>query len=90
MDQALTQEMNRYQYARAEWEAVESYMDQNGYLVCNANHLSTWTVGELAETSEPSVDMSQGGIPAEYLYMGAVGIVVLLVIAGVFTYKKRK
>ncbi len=26
---------------RTEWESVESYMDQNGYLVCDTNHFST-------------------------------------------------
>ena len=28
------------------WVAVESHMDGNGYLVCETNHLSTWTVAE--------------------------------------------
>jgi hypothetical protein len=25
---------------RSQWEAVESFMDQNGYLVCNTDHFS--------------------------------------------------
>jgi len=29
---------------RTEWELVESHMDQNGYLLCNTDHFSTWTV----------------------------------------------
>ncbi len=30
-----------------QWTPVESYMDQNGYLVCNTDHFSTWTIAEL-------------------------------------------
>ena len=31
---------------QAQWVAVESYMNQDGYLVCNTDHFSTWTVAE--------------------------------------------
>ena len=31
---------------QAQWVPVESYMNQNGYLVCNTTHFSTWTVAE--------------------------------------------
>jgi hypothetical protein len=30
-----------------QWVAVESYMNQDGYLVCNTDHFSLWTVAEL-------------------------------------------
>ena len=30
-----------------QWTPVESYMDQNGYLVCNTDHFSTWTIAEV-------------------------------------------
>jgi hypothetical protein len=30
-----------------QWTPVESYMDQNGYLVCSTDHFSTWTVAEV-------------------------------------------
>jgi hypothetical protein len=30
------------------WRAVESYIDREGYLVCETTHLSTWTVSETA------------------------------------------
>lgn len=30
-----------------QWIPVESHIDQNGYLVCNTNHFSTWTVAEM-------------------------------------------
>jgi len=56
----LNQELNRevnasiltwmyWNRTQAEWIPVESYMDQNGYLVCNTYHLSTWTVAEVTE-----------------------------------------
>ena len=97
----LNQELNRvvnasrltwmyWNQTRAQWEAVESYMDQNGYLVCNTDHFSLWTVAELADVTEPSADATQGGIPVEYVYVGAVAIAVVAVAAGVFVYKKRK
>jgi len=37
---------------QARWIPVESYMDQNGYLVCNTNHFSTWTVAEYSNATE--------------------------------------
>jgi len=96
----LSQELNRevnpsrlewmyWNQTRAEWEVVESYMDQNGYLVCNTDHFSTWTVVELADAAEPPGDASQSGIPVEYIYIG-VAVAIVAVAAGVFVYKKRK
>lgn len=32
---------------RTGWVPVESYMDADGYLVCNTTHFSTWTVVEI-------------------------------------------
>jgi len=75
---------------RAEWQVVESFMDQNGYLVCNTDHFSTWTVAELADTTEPTTEPTQSGMPVEYLYIGASVIAVVIVVAGVFALKKRK
>jgi hypothetical protein len=91
----LNQELNRvintsrltwmyWNQPRAEWETVESHMDQNGYLVCNTDHFSTWTVAELADTPETT----DSGMPI-YIYIGAPVAVVALA-AGVFVYKKRK
>lgn len=56
----LNQELNRevnasrltwmyWNRTKAKWIPVESYMDQNGYLVCNTYHFSTWTVAEATE-----------------------------------------
>jgi hypothetical protein len=94
----LDQELNRvvnaskltwmyWNQTRASWEAVESYMNQDGYLVCNTDHFSLWTVAELADTAEntTSWDMS-----IEYFYIGAVAIVIVVILVGLFAYKKRK
>ena len=97
----LNQELNRvvnasrltwmyWNQTRTKWEPVESHMDQNGYLVCNTDHFSLWTVAELTDTTEPPADTTQGGIPVEYVYIGAAAIAVVAVAAGVFVYKKRK
>ncbi len=97
----LNQELNRvvnasrltwmyWNQTRAQWQTVESYMDQNGYLVCNTDHFSLWTVAELADTTEPPTDTARGGIPLEYIYVVVAAIAVVAVAAGVFVYKKRK
>jgi hypothetical protein len=94
LSQQLNREVNAsrltwmyWNRTRAQWEAVESYMDQNGYLVCNTDHFSTWTVAELAETIE-TPESTGSGIPIEYVFAG-VAVAVLAVATGVFVYKKR-
>jgi len=95
----LSQELNRavnasqltwmyWNRTQAQWVPVESYMDQNGYLVCNTNHFSLWTVAEL--TADSSTNAAQGGIPAEYVYVGAAVTVVAVAAVAVVAYKKRK
>ena len=97
----LSQELNReinasrltwmyWNTTQAQWVQVESFMDQNGYLVCNTDHFSTWTVAELADTTEPPTDTTQSGIPVVYIYIGAATIAIVVVVAGVFAYKKHK
>ena len=94
----LSQELNRevnasrltwmyWNRTRAEWEQVESYMDQNGYLVCNTDHFSVWTVAEIAETQE-TPESTDSAIPIEYVFVG-VAAAIVAVAAGVFVYKKR-
>jgi hypothetical protein len=94
----LSQELNRevnasrltwmyWNRTRAEWEAVESHMDQNGYLVCNTDHFSTWTVAEIADTAE-TPDNVDNGLPLEYVFVG-VGAAIAVVAVGVFAYRKR-
>jgi len=74
---------------RTEWELVESHMDQNGYLLCNTDHFSTWTVVELADATVPPTNTIQGGIPVEYLFMAAT-IAIIVAVFGVLAYKKRR
>ncbi|MBN1245198.1 hypothetical protein JXA31_06355 [Candidatus Bathyarchaeota archaeon] len=68
-----------------EWEAVESYMDQDGYLVCNTDHFSTWTVAEIDNAEEAL----QFGLNMAYVY-AAISVVVAVVLAvGIVALKKR-
>lgn len=41
-----------------DWVAVVSFLDQNGYLICETDHFSTWTTAKLE---------SVAAIPFEYL-----------------------
>jgi hypothetical protein len=61
-----------------EWMKVPSFVDPNGYLTCNTDHFSLWTVGEIAET-EGVTDMIlvYSGIGVAIAIVVAVGIVVL-------------
>jgi hypothetical protein len=97
----LSQELNRevnasrltwmyWNTTQAQWTTVESFMDQNGYLVCNTDHFSTWTVAELADTTELTTVTTQSGIPIEYIYVGTAAIAIVVVVAGVFAFKKHK
>ena len=94
----LSQELNRevnaswltwmyWNKTQGEWEAVESYMDQDGYLVCETDHFSTWTVAEIADTTE-TPDNVDNGLPLEYVFVG-VGAAIAVVAVGVFAYRKR-
>ncbi len=93
----LNQELNRevnpsrltwmyWNRTRAEWETVESHMDQNGYLVCNTDHFSTWTVAEIEATSEEP----QNGINVAYVYAGIAAVVIIVLVVGLYARTKRK
>jgi len=98
----LNQELNRvvnaseltwmyWNKTQAQWIPVESYMDQNGYLVINTNHLSTWTVAEVSQTAEPSPDTIQGGLPIMYVYVAVIAAVLAVVaVVAVIYVKKHK
>jgi hypothetical protein len=99
LSQQLNREVNASKLAwmywnrtRAQWEAVESYMDQNGYLVCNTDHFSTWTVAEISEsteaTSEP--ESTTNGIQTEFIYAGIIAVVVVALAVGIYANSKRK
>jgi hypothetical protein len=98
LSQQLNREVNAsrltwmyWNRTRAEWEAVESQMDQNGYLVCNTDHFSTWTVAEISEStetggdSEPTIDNS---IPIGYI-AGVAVVVIAALGVGIYVNSKR-
>ena len=95
----LNQELNRVVNAseltwmywngtQAQWMPVESYMDQNGYLVLSTDHLSTWTVAEVSETVEPPPDTTQDGLPIIYVYIAVIAVVLAVVAVAVVVYLK--
>ena len=98
LSQQLNREVNTskltwmyWNRTRSEWEAVESYMDQNGYLVCNTDHFSTWTVAEISESTETdgNLDTTNTGIPMEYVYAGVVVVIVIALGLGIYANSKR-
>ena len=65
---------------QAQWIAVESYMNQDGYLVCNTEHFSTWTVAEY----DPEV------VPENIHIITAVGMITIVSVAAVYWNRKRR
>ncbi|MBT0159752.1 hypothetical protein G4O51_07185 [Candidatus Bathyarchaeota archaeon A05DMB-2] len=99
---ALSQELNRevnasrltwmyWNRTQAAWETVPSYMDQNGYLVCNTNHFSTWTVAEIADAETPTEsEPTQNALPMEYIFAVVVVVVIVVLAVGLIVFKRRK
>ncbi len=75
---------------RAEWETVPSYMDQNGYLVCNTAHFSTWTVAEISETNEDPETTLTNGTQMAYVYAGVATVIIIALGVGVYANSKHK
>jgi hypothetical protein len=69
-----------------EWVPVPSYMDQNGYLVCNTDHFSTWTVAEIQDSTEAI----QNGVNVVYTYAIVAAAVVAILGVGIAIVKKRR
>jgi hypothetical protein len=99
LSQQLNREVNAsrltwmyWNRTRAEWEAVESYMDQNGYLVCNTNHFSTWTVAEISESTEasPEPEPTTNDIQTGFIYAGIIAVVIVALAVGIYANSKRK
>ncbi|MEJ2105306.1 MAG: hypothetical protein P8X47_12130 [Ignavibacteriaceae bacterium] len=63
-----------------QWNPVESYMDQNGYLVCNTDHFSTWTIAE--------IDSEQ--IPENIHIFTVVGLITVVSVASIYMKRKKK
>jgi len=58
----------------SKWETVESHIDEDGYLVCDTDHFSTWTVAEMEpeEVMEIALNMA-------FAY-AAIGIVIVVLL----------
>jgi len=69
---------------QAEWEAVPSRIDENGYLVCNTDHFSTWTVAEMQDLPENL----QVGYNLTFVYDIFAVVVVVVLGVGVALAKK--
>jgi len=65
---------------QSQWTPVESFMDQNGYLVCNTDHFSTWTVAEY----DPEL------VPEGIHVYTVVGLVVIASVASIYLKRKNK
>lgn len=90
----LNQELNRvinasrltwmyWNRTKLEWIPVPSYMDQNGYLVCNTNHFSTWTVAEIAPENSTSTQWDW----TTYTIIGLVAAAIIALV--VIVIRKR-
>jgi hypothetical protein len=75
-----------------EWVPVPSYMDQNGYLVCNTDHFSTWTVAEISESTEAGPDPETtltNGVQMAYIYAGIATIIIIVLGVGLYSKSRR-
>jgi hypothetical protein len=97
LSQQLNREVNAsrltwmyWNRTRAEWEAVESYMDQNGYLLCNTDHFSTWTVAEISESTEASPEPATNDIQTAFIYVGIIAVAIIGLAVGIYANSKRK
>jgi hypothetical protein len=66
---------------QAQWVPVESQMDQNGYLVCNTDHFSTWTIAEVG---------SPDAVPENIHTYTVIGLVVTITVATALWKRKRQ
>ena len=65
---------------QSQWTPVESQMDQNGYIVCNTDHFSTWTVAEY----DPEL------VPENIHIITVVGLVAIVSVASIYMKRKKK
>jgi hypothetical protein len=99
LSQQLNREVNASQLTwmywnrtRAEWETVESHIDQNGYLVCNTDHFSTWTVAEISESTEapdPETTLTNG-IEMAYAYAAVAVVIIIALGVAIYANSRRK
>jgi hypothetical protein len=90
----LGQELNRevnasrltwmyWNRTQGDWEAVESYLDEYGYLVCETDHFSTWTVVEM----EP--EAMKFALNMAFVYVAIIVIIFVILVISVFALKRR-
>jgi hypothetical protein len=80
----VNREQLRWMYwdqTRNQWEAVDSSIDADGYLVCETDHLSTWTVAEVESTGFL-------GLSTELL-LGLLGVGAIIVVGLVIVMRRR-
>jgi hypothetical protein len=65
---------------QSQWTPVESYMNQNGYIVCNTTHFSTWTIAE--------IDPEQ--IPENIHLYTVVSLMAIISVASIYHKRKKK
>lgn len=91
----LSQELNRevnasrlmwmyWNRTQGDWEAVESYLDEDGYLVCETDHFSTWTVAEI----EPE-EAIQFALDMAFVYAAISVTIVAILAISVVALKRR-
>jgi len=92
LNQQLNREVNAskltwmyWNGTRGEWEVVESYFDEYGYLVCNTDHFSTWTIAEIDDPEEAL----RFGLNMAYIYAVISVIVVVVIAMSIVALKKR-
>lgn len=67
-------------------------MDQNGYLVCNTDHFSTWTVAEISESTEapdPEATLTNG-MEMAYAYAAVAVVIIIALGVGIYLNSRRK
>ncbi|PVX26568.1 MAG: hypothetical protein CW691_00970 [Candidatus Bathyarchaeum sp.] len=65
---------------QAQWVPVETYMDQNGYLVCDTDHFSTWTIAEVESPAQ---------VPENIHVYTAVSLAVIATAAAALLKRKK-
>ena len=78
-----------YNTTVANWQAVPSFIDANGYLVCNTDHFSTWTVAELAQTE--AQNPAEDSLNVDYFIAGIFALTIIVgITVSITIFKKRK
>jgi hypothetical protein len=77
----INREQLRWMYwdqTRNQWETIDSTIDENGYLVCETNHLSTWTVAEIESSGFLGVSTEMLIVVAAIGVIAVAAVMILL------------